>query len=477
MSFQTILTTVGLAKIADAIANNTSLALHAMAIGDGAGNPTTPSSAQTGLVREVYRADLNSLTLDPDNPSNYVIAELIVPTTVGGWTVREFGLFDSAGALIAVGNFPDTYKPVASEGSTRDLIVRVRIEVSNTSAVTLQIDPSVVLASRQWVLDNFSVGGLFPGGNAGDVLRKKSSTTGDVEWYDPTAGFTATIDAVEEHQTLAADQTVVTLATVNTGSAAIYVDGLRLRGPASTSPQYSVQSSTQITLATAATAGQRLHAVENDPASPLEFLHKDNLLSEIAAKGAAAQAMARQNLGLAAQNATVLAVMQAIYRVGGLYSTTEAGNPADLLGFGTWELYGSGKVPVCIDTNDSDFNAIGKTGGQKRVALTAAEGPEHFHSTPSQAVTSSSVGGHTHANGDCDRVLKLATGPYTVSGTMDYTAGECDLGNGGNAAMSVAGGHNHTVAIPSAATGTAGQGASHTNVQPYVVIAMWRRTA
>lgn len=476
MSFQTLVTTIGIAKIADALANNTAVALHSMAIGDGAGNPTTPVASQTALVREVYRAELNSLTLDPDNPSNFVIAEMVVPTTVGGWTVREFGLFDSAGALIAVGNFPDTYKPVAAEGSTRDLIVRVRIEVSSTAAVTLTIDPSVVLASRQWVLDNFSLAGLIPGGAAGEVLRKKSSTAGDVEWYDPTSGFTATIDVVEEYQVLAAAQTVVTFATVDTGAAAVYVDGLRLRGPESASPQYAINSSTQITLATAATAGQQLHAVENDPAAPLTFLHKDNLLSEIAAKGAAAKATARANLGISTDSALQLAILQAVYPVGALFLSTVATNPATLFGFGTWEAYGSGKVPVAIDTTDTDFATLGQTGGAKRVALTTANLPDHYHSVPGQTVTTSTTGGHTHASGDFKYLLKKATESSTVT-DVDFTAGEPDVGAGGIAEMASSGNHNHTVTVPATNTGSTGSGQSHSNVQPYIVVAMWRRTA
>lgn len=479
MSYSAILTTLGLAKVAAAIANKSTVKLTTMALGDGAGNPTTPSLSQTGLVREVYRASLNSLALDKANPSAYLIAEMVVPTTVGGWTVREFGIYDDTLTLIAVGNFPDTYKPLATEGSTRDLIIRVRIEVANTEAVTLQIDPSVVLASRQWVVDNFSIGALLPGGAAGDILMKKTATNGDVEWHDPTEGFTATIDAVEEHQVLSAGQTVVSLATVKTGAAAIYVDGLRLRGPESTSPQYAIDSTTQITLATAATAGQRLHAVENDPASPLRYLQKESLFAEIAAKGAVAQATARANLGVQSGDPLMSWIMNAIYPVGSIYTTaSDDGVPPGLiLAYGTWERFGAGRVLVGRDTNDSDFNAAGKTGGTKRVSLTAAEMPEHTHLVTPPATTTSTAGSHTHANGEFNRLLKVATGAGTVTGSLDYSAGEPDVSSGGNAEMQAAGAHNHTVNIAPFQSGAAGAGSGHSNVQPYIVVNMWRRTA
>lgn len=150
MAYYTLLTTIGQAQLANAVALGKQIRLTEMALGDGSGAAVTPVQSQTALVREVYRAPLNQLTTDESNP-NYVIAELVVPSESGGWTVREVGLYDDEGNLIAVGNFPETYKPALSEGASRDLVIRVIIEVSNTAAVTLKIDPTMVLASRQWV--------------------------------------------------------------------------------------------------------------------------------------------------------------------------------------------------------------------------------------------------------------------------------------------------------------------------------------
>ncbi|XLM21028.1 phage tail protein, partial [Chromobacterium piscinae] len=90
------------------------------------------------------------LSTDPANP-NWIIAELVIPDEVGGFTIREVGVFDAAGALIAVGKFPESYKPVLADGANKQLYVRLIMEVSNAAAVTLQVDPSVVLATRATV--------------------------------------------------------------------------------------------------------------------------------------------------------------------------------------------------------------------------------------------------------------------------------------------------------------------------------------
>ena len=114
---------------------------------------------------------------DPDNP-NYLIAEMIVPTNVGGWSVREVGLFDNAKNLIAIANFPETYKPKLEEGSGRDLVIRIILQVQSTDAVTLKIDPTVILASQAWVKENFTRAILLPGGTTGQILAKTAIRNG-----------------------------------------------------------------------------------------------------------------------------------------------------------------------------------------------------------------------------------------------------------------------------------------------------------
>lgn len=193
-TYYTLLTTIGQASIANAIALNQTVSLTHMAVGDGNGAPTVPKESQTALVNEVYRAPINQLTTDLDNP-NYLIAEMIIPTNVGGWSVREVGLFDEEGYLIAIANFPETYKPKLEEGSGRDLVIRIILQVQSTDAVTLKVDPTVILASQAWVKENFTRAILLPGGTTGQFLAKKSNANGDTEWKDISVMIGTTAEA------------------------------------------------------------------------------------------------------------------------------------------------------------------------------------------------------------------------------------------------------------------------------------------
>ncbi|ARU23685.1 hypothetical protein RSSE_c3302 [Ralstonia solanacearum] len=151
--FFTILTAVGRNKLAAAVAAGTQLALTQMAVGDGDnGAYYNPIEGQTALKHEVWRGAINHLYVDPNN-ANWIVAELVIPDDVGGWYIREVGLFDSTGAMFAVGKYPESYKPILASGSNKQLYVRMICEVSNTSAVTLLVDPTVVLANRQYVDD------------------------------------------------------------------------------------------------------------------------------------------------------------------------------------------------------------------------------------------------------------------------------------------------------------------------------------
>ncbi|MFV4846470.1 phage tail protein [Edwardsiella tarda] len=147
-----ILTNLGAAKMANATALGTKLNVTHMAVGDGGGSLQTPDPGQTSLRGERRRAALNMLSVDPNNTSQ-IIAEQVIPETEGGWWIREIGLYDSDGVLIAVANCPETYKPLLQEGSGRTQTIRMVLTVSSTEAVTLKIDPAVVLATRQYVDD------------------------------------------------------------------------------------------------------------------------------------------------------------------------------------------------------------------------------------------------------------------------------------------------------------------------------------
>lgn len=150
--FYTLLTDIGAAKLASAAALGVPLKITHMAVGSGGGALPTPNAQQTALVAEERRAALNMLYIDPQN-SSQIIAEQVIPENEGGWWIREVGLFDETGALIAVGNCPESYKPKLAEGSGRTQTVRMVLITSSTDNITLKIDPAVVLATRKYVDD------------------------------------------------------------------------------------------------------------------------------------------------------------------------------------------------------------------------------------------------------------------------------------------------------------------------------------
>ena len=150
--FYTLLTDIGAAKLASAAALGVPLKITHMAVGDGGGTLPTPDAKQSALVNEKRRAALNMLYIDPQN-SSQIIAEQVIPENEGGWWIREVGLFDESGALIAVGNCPESYKPQLAEDSGRTQTVRMVLITSSTDNITLKIDPAVVLATRKYVDD------------------------------------------------------------------------------------------------------------------------------------------------------------------------------------------------------------------------------------------------------------------------------------------------------------------------------------
>lgn len=150
--FYTLLTDIGAAKLASAAALGVPLKITHMAVGSGGGVLPTPNAQQTTLVAEERRAALNMLYIDPQNNSQ-IIAEQVIPENEGGWWIREVGLFDETGALIAVGNCPESYKPKLAEGSGRTQTVRMVLITSSTDNITLKIDPAVVLATGKYVDD------------------------------------------------------------------------------------------------------------------------------------------------------------------------------------------------------------------------------------------------------------------------------------------------------------------------------------
>lgn len=182
--YYALLTNLGAAKLANATALGTQLSLTQMALGDGGGVLPTPDPAQTKLIGEKRRAALNSLSIDPEN-TNQIIAEQIIPEDQGGFWIREIGLFDQDNTLIAIANCPETYKPQLQEGSGRTQTVRMILVVNSTEAVTLKIDPSVVLATRKYVDDKVIEVKAY----ADDLMAKHVAAANPHPQYDLPVGI------------------------------------------------------------------------------------------------------------------------------------------------------------------------------------------------------------------------------------------------------------------------------------------------
>lgn len=290
MSFYMKLTAVGVAQVAAAQSGGPAVTLTHLAVGDGNGNPVAePTGSETALVREVYRDQLSALYTNPNDATMFMV-EGLLPSNVGGWSVREVGIFDTDGRLFAYGNFPETYKPIAAEGSTRDMVIVAAVKVADASVVNLVIDTSVVGATRQWVLSTITAAYLIPGGLTNQFMAKNSNMDGDVKWVDITEGVQMLVNVLQEVQTLAAGQAVVTFSTVHTSEGlAVYVDGVRLIYGI----DYTHMTDEQIALTQSYPAGAVLHAYQNDPLEAPEYLRPGLNLSDVASKQEA-----RKNLGV-----------------------------------------------------------------------------------------------------------------------------------------------------------------------------------
>lgn len=152
--FYFILTKVGIAKLVNAQMTQSKVEYSFVAFGDGNGNYYEPTNEVTTLKKEVYRAPISIVEHVKDeggNPTNRVRIESVIPASVGNFTIREIGLIDSDGDLVGIGKYPATYKPSTEQGAAKDLIVRIIVETTNSDSITLKVDPSIAIASRQYV--------------------------------------------------------------------------------------------------------------------------------------------------------------------------------------------------------------------------------------------------------------------------------------------------------------------------------------
>ncbi|MHA0905883.1 phage tail-collar fiber domain-containing protein [Enterobacter hormaechei] len=156
VKYKTVITKAGAIKLAAAtVPNGKKVNFTAMAVGDGGGTLPVPDPNQTKLVKEVWRHALNKISQD-NKHKNYVVAELLIPPETGGFWMRELGLYDDTGTLIAVGNMAESYKPALAEGSGRAQTVRMVIMVSDIESVELTIDTSTVMATQDYVDDKLA---------------------------------------------------------------------------------------------------------------------------------------------------------------------------------------------------------------------------------------------------------------------------------------------------------------------------------
>jgi len=147
-NFYTILTAIGKSKLANSAVLGSKVNFNTLKVGDGNGTYYEPSEDQTSLINKVWEGNINSISIDESN-SNWIVIETIIPATDGGFFIREAGIFDEDEDLIAVSKISETYKPIISEGSTKDVSIKIVLEVSNVDSITLKIDPNVIVATKK----------------------------------------------------------------------------------------------------------------------------------------------------------------------------------------------------------------------------------------------------------------------------------------------------------------------------------------
>lgn len=145
--FYTILTNIGKAKIANSGVMGSKVNFVKFKIGDSNGSYYEPTEAQRDLIHTVYEGNITDIEVDKNNP-NWIKINLMIPANVGGFTIREYGVFDESGNMLAVAKCAESYKPIAEDGSTKELILRMILAISNTSSVNMELDPTLVFVSK-----------------------------------------------------------------------------------------------------------------------------------------------------------------------------------------------------------------------------------------------------------------------------------------------------------------------------------------
>lgn len=298
-TFSTIHTRVGLRKLNAARLGGPNVGLVEMVFGDGGGSAVELDDQATTLVRERLRVPINRVYQDADNPLLFY-AEGIIPPDRGGFVIREIGAVDSDNQLFAVGNTPESYQPLPTEGAIGDGVYRIAFAVANAGNVQVVLDPNVSVASRAWVLSIVNAEQVIPGGTTGQRLEKASNADGDYIWRDAADAVNVLVNTIEERQQLVAGQRQVLLTTTTTLGLAVYVDGERLSlGDGADGWVPDADDNTKLTLGKEY-PGSRMVAVQNEPAGNIGApLQRGSNLADVPNK-----AEGRRNLGVASAEET-----------------------------------------------------------------------------------------------------------------------------------------------------------------------------
>ncbi|CAG9705811.1 phage tail protein [Clostridium neonatale] len=220
--FYTIITDIGKAKIANCISQATKVDFVKMKVGDGGGKYYNPIETQTDLINTVWEGDIGHVVVDKENP-NWINIEVILPADVGGFMIREYGVFDSENNLLAIAKCAETYKPVAAEGSTKELNMKMILAISNIDSITLKIDPALMYAKKK-DLDVIS-------NKVNDIEDKLNKHIDDSLYQE--AGGTATAITLSM-LTLKNGYSKTFIATANNNGSATTINGKPLYKPGTT---------------------------------------------------------------------------------------------------------------------------------------------------------------------------------------------------------------------------------------------------
>lgn len=221
--FYSLLTNIGKAKIANSVGLGTKINFVTMKVGDGGGAYYDPTEDQTDLKNTVWQGNINHVDIDPANP-NWINIEVMIPSNVGGFTIREYGAFDEEGNMIAICKCAESYKPVIADGSTKELLLNMVLAVSNTENVTLKIDPTIIFAKKSEVEQlrtdvNAAIAGI-------------NSSLSDLMYQ--VAGGTATALTLTIKGTLVTGYPITFIASANNSGTATTINGKKLYKPGTT---------------------------------------------------------------------------------------------------------------------------------------------------------------------------------------------------------------------------------------------------